>query len=169
MIKWLIFFFLIAIPALIFSQEIKSNEVDPFSNERSIETSIVSLKQGLTSGFGISYSAVGNSYYLNVIGYGKKATFMTDDDKLWFVLEDGNVIQFNNRAEVENENSEKENVYVLHYFGLLNDIEVLKNKRVALVRIASPENVINDLIISKSISKSFLKLNKIFFEEVNKN
>ena len=168
MIKSILFVVVALFPACIFCQEIKSNEVDPFTNERTIETTFIPIKQGLTSGFGISYIAVNKNYYLNLIGYGNEATAIKNEDKLWFVLDDGSVVQFNDRAEVEYQDSQTKNVYIRHYFARLNDIETLKNKHVALVRIASPGNVLTNLKMSKKGSKALMKLNDIFFKEVNK-
>ncbi len=165
------YFFIVSfffIPIIGFSQSIKSNEVDPFTNERTIETTLVSLKGGLSSGFGVSYIAVNNSYYLNIIGYSSSEFTIGDNDKIWLVLEDGNVIQFNKRAEVESSESESKNLFIHHYFAKLTDIEILKNKQVAIVRIYSPDNRTTDVKMSKKSSKSLLKLNEVFFAEINK-
>lgn len=156
------------LPVVIFSQEIKSNEVDPFTNERTIETTLVSIKQGLSVGFGISYLAVNANYYLNVIGYGNDENSIKKDDRLWFVLNDGNVVQFNQIAEAQNALPAEKNVYMRHYFANLNDIETLKNKHVAILRISSANNSIIDFPISKKVGKAILKLNDLFFKEVNK-
>ena len=164
--KKLFVFLLLCFPAVVFSQEIKANVVDPFTNERTIETTLVSMKQGLTTGFGISFSATDNSYYMNVVGYGKESTMIKPGDKIWFVLNDGNVIQFNNRIEVYEEQSNK-NIYLYHYYMKQNDLEILKNKQVAIIRIASGENR-TDIKLSKKISKSLARLSEVFFNEVNK-
>ena len=73
MVKYIIACLLFIHPNLVFSQGIKSNVVDPFTNERTIETTIVTLKGGLSSGFGISYMAIGSNYYLNVLGLGQSS------------------------------------------------------------------------------------------------
>ncbi len=155
-------------PVMSFSQAIKSNEVDPFTNERTIETTLVSLKGGLSSGFGVSYFAVNNSYYLNVLGYSSSDFTITESDKIWLVLEDGNVVHFNNRAQVETIETTDKNVFIHHFFAKLTDIEILKNKQVALVRISSPGGKLTDIKISKKSSKALQKLNEVFFGEVNK-
>jgi hypothetical protein len=166
------FFFLgmvFLIPILSFSQSIKSNEVDPFTNERTIETTLVSLKGGLSSGFGVSYFAVNNSYYLNVLGYSSSDFTITQDDKIWLVLEDGNVVHFNNRAEVETSETADKNVFIHHFFANLTDIEILKNKQVAIVRVSASGGKVTDIKISKKSSKALQKLNEVFFNEVNKS
>ncbi len=168
MIKRCLFFLLAAFPSVIFCQEIKSNEVDPFTSERTIETTLVPLKQGFSAGFGITYYAVNTNYYLNLLGYGNDETSIKSDDKLWFVLDDGTVVQFNDRAEVESNDANAKNVYMHHYFARLDDIEILKNKHVALIRIASAKGDLKDVKLSKKSSKAVMKLNEIFFKEVNK-
>ncbi len=155
--------------ARIFSQEIKSNTVDPFTNERTIETTMVSLKQGLSGGFGISYLAINDNYYLNIVGYKSNLFSIADNDKLWLVLDDGNVIQFNERAREEaDEQPEKKNVFIYHFFAKMNDIEVLKNKKVAIIRISSPGGASKDYKVSGKTTKNIQKLNDVFYREVNK-
>ncbi len=167
-LKYFLIVILFLIPVISFSQAIKSNEVDPFTNERTIETTLVSLKSGMSSGFGVSYIAVNNSYYLNVLGYSSSEFTITENDKIWLVLEDGNVIQFNKRAEVESSESESKNLFIHHYFAKLTDIEILKNRQVAIIRISSPDNRITDVKLSRKSSKTLLKLNEVFFAEINK-
>jgi uncharacterized protein YpmB len=164
--KKLIIIVVYIIPVYVFSQEIKSNIVDPFTNERTIETSLISMKQGLSTGFGISYTAVNNSYYLNLVGYGKEGTVIKSTDKVWFVLRDGNVIQFNNRVEVYEEPGNK-NIYLYHYYLKLDDVETLKNKELAVVRIASGDSR-TDIKVSRKISKNVSKLSELFLNEVSK-
>ena len=67
--KFILIVTIFLIPFIGFSQSIKLNVVDPFTNERTIETTLVSLKGGLSSGFGVTYLAVNNDYYLNILGY----------------------------------------------------------------------------------------------------
>lgn len=167
MVKYIIAF-LLFLPNLVFSQGIKSNAVDPFTNERTIETTIVTLKGGLSSGFGISYMAIGSNYYLNVVGYSSGEFTITEDDKIWLVLEDGNVIQFNNRADEQGDEGEAKNIFIHHFFANMNDIEILKNKRVALIRISSPESKLTDIKISKKSGTAVQKMNEVFFNEINK-
>ena len=168
MVKFIIACLLFILPNVVFSQGIKSNVVDPFTNERTLETTIVTLKGGLSSGFGISYMAIGNNYYLNVVGYSSGDFTITEDDKIWLVLEDGNVIQFNKRAEEEGDEGEAKNIFIHHFFANMNDIETLKNKRVALVRISSPESKLTDVKISKKSGTAIQKMNEVFFNEINK-
>lgn len=163
-----IIIFLIIFSANGYAQAIKTNQVDPFTNERTIETTLVSLKGGMSNGFGVSYYAINNNYFLSLIGYSSSDFNINETDKVWFVLEDGNVVQFNNRAEVEGGESDSKNIFIYHYYAKLSDIEILKNKSVAIVRIAKPYNQIVDFKLSKKGSKYFQKLNEVFFNEINK-
>ena len=165
--KKVLLVFLIVLPSLSFAQEIKSNVVDPFSNERTIETDIVSLKQGATAGFGASYLSAGRSYFMNIIGYGNNSSLITEKDKVWLVLEDGRVIHFNSALEMSDGDDDNKNIYIRRYLIKLTDVEILKNKKLAIVRIVSPDKTI-DVKVSNKNSKQFSKLSDLFLTEVSK-
>ena len=158
---------LLLFPILSYSQEITSNVVDPFTNERTIQTDIVPIKQGLSNGFGVSFTAINNSYYLNILGYGGDNKAIKEDDKLWFVLEDGNVVQFNSRVDMDANESDVKNIYIHHYFARLGDLENLKNKKLAVFRVKTGDGV-TDIKISKKTIKNFSKLIEVFYKEINK-
>lgn len=158
---------LLLFPLVAFSQKIKSDTVDAFTNERNIETTIVTLKQGYSTGFGVSYTAQSNSYYLNIIGYGVEEKLIDEDDKLWFVLEDGSVVKFETRLNMPSNDSEFPNLYIHHYTVKAEDVEVMKNNKLMIVRIVHTEGL-NDVNISKKSSKNFAKLNDIFLNAVSR-
>lgn len=154
-------------PALVFSQEIKSNVVNGFTNERTIETSIVPLKQGFSTGFGISYTAVNRNYYLNIIGYGRGNSLISDSDSIWLVLKTGAIAKLNSRVELSYNETDIQNIYIHHYYISLNMIEALKNTPVLAVRIVSAKGA-NDIAISKKSGKSLVTLSDVFLKEVSK-
>jgi len=157
---------LLILPFYSFSQEIKSNILDGFTNDRTIETTIETLKSGFSTGFGVSYTAVNNVYYLNIVGYGKSNTAISEDDKVWFVLEDGSVVQFNSRVEMDY-GSEYQNIFIHHYYINPVDIEVLSKKKLKIVRIVSPARQ-TDVKVSNANGKGLMKLSSVFLQEVSK-
>ncbi|HEX8461391.1 MAG TPA: hypothetical protein VF623_08170, partial [Segetibacter sp.] len=101
--------------------------MDGFTDKRTIETSIVSLKQGFSTGFGVAFMSINKNYYLNFVGYGKGSTIVNEEDRLWFVLEDGAVIKMNARVDIHYENEDYRNIYIHHYYIRLQDIETFKD------------------------------------------
>lgn len=151
------------------AQEIISNTVDGFTNERTIQTSIVSLKQGFSTGFGASYTLYSGNYFLNIVGYGDNKTMLKDQDEIWLVLEDGSVVKLVKRADlVSNGTEDYQNIFVHHYLMKLDDVEVLKNLKTTIIRIVSPTGN-TDFPLSKKNSVKFQKLNDIFLREVSKD
>lgn len=151
-----------------FAQEIKSSTIDGFTNERTVETSILTLKQGLTTGLGTSYSSNGRNYYLNIIGYGSTGTLIGENDKVWFVLTDGSVVKLEYRAQIPFNGSDIQNIYVHHYIISLEDVEILKNRPATLLRIVSTQGN-TDIPLPNRISKKFSKLSDLFLREVSKD
>lgn len=150
-----------------YAQAIKTNEVNGFTDERTIETTIVTLKQGFSTGFGISYTAVDNNYFLNFIGYGRGSTMVDSRDQVWMVLEDGSVIKCEHRVDMDYRASSYQNIYIHHYFVSPADIEVLRNHRLAIVRIMGPGGF-KDVPVSKKGSRDFSTLSAVFLQEIKK-
>lgn len=149
------------------AQEIKTNILDGFTNERTVETTIVTLKQGFSTGFGASYMAINKHYFLNLIGYGKNSTLIGEEDLIWFILTDGSLIKLTKRIELDMNDTNIQNIYIHHYLVDLADVEILKNKPVAIVRIISGFDQ-HDIEISKKKSREMMKLSEIFLKEVSK-
>lgn len=165
--KTVSFTFLILFSLALHAQEIKSSTIDGFTNERTVETSIVTLKQGLTTGLGTSYSSIGRNYYLNIIGYGSAGTVIGENDKIWLVLSDNSVVKLDYRAQIPYNGSDIQNIYVHHYIISLEDVEVLKNLPLAMVRIVSITGN-TDMPMSARIGKKFSQLSDLFLREVSK-
>lgn len=157
----------ILLPRPCFAQKIKSNTVDGFTNERTIETTIVPLKEGFSTGFGVAYMAVNNNYYMNIVGYGTSESMITEDSQLLFVLDDGSVVKFDTRLATASFDENYPNMYIHHYFVKLDDVEAMKINKLLRVRIVKGDGV-NDISVSKKSSKQFAKLNDIFLNEVSK-
>ena len=150
------------------AQEIVSNTVDGFTNERTVETSVVSLKQGFSTGFGASYTQYSGNYFLNIVGYGDNKTLVKEQDQIWLVLDDGSVVKLIQRADmVSNGSDNYQNIFVHHYLMKLDDVEVLKNLKTTMIRIVSATGN-TDFTLSKKNSAKFQKLNDIFLREVSK-
>lgn len=165
--KYFLFLLLIASPYFLYSQEIKSNTIDGFTNERTIETNIVTLRQGFTNGLGVSLTAIDKSFYLNIIGYGKGSNKIKNEDSVWFVTDNGIIVKYNNPIEVENSESSYNNMYIQHYYLQITDLETLIKNPIAFVRIVNAFGN-TDVPISKKNGKNFSKLCEIFLKEISK-
>jgi putative component of toxin-antitoxin plasmid stabilization module len=165
--KNLLIVYLLLLSVISTAQRITRSEVNGFTDERTIQTSIVSLKQGFSTGYGIQYTAVNRVYYISFIGYGKKSTVIKDEDRVHFLLNDGTVIKFNSRVELPSGEASRPNLYIHHYYIDLKDIEALKRNKISIVRVISP-NVQADTLVSKKNSSELSKLSEIFLKEVSK-
>lgn len=155
------------LPIGLHAQSIKKNEVNGFTDERTIETSIVTLKQGLSTGFGVEFNAVNKIYYLSFIGYGRNNTVVTDDDRLQFIFNNGAVIKFNSRVELASGDGAVPNLYIHHYYINADDIETIKNNTIVIVRVISAEGE-TDIPIAKKNAKQLNKLAEVFLNALKK-
>ncbi len=150
------------------AQEIKSNETDAVTNERTIETSIVTLKSGFSTGFGVSFTAVNTTCYLNIIGYGQGDRMLDETDSIWFVLSNGAIAKLNAPLQVSGEAGAYQNMYLYHYYIPLEMVEAMKDHPVVLARIVAGKDDVTDIAITKKNSKAFAKLCSLFLTEVSK-
>lgn len=151
----------------LFSQEITSNTVDGFTSQRTIETSMVSIKEAFSNGFGLSYAAVGKVFLLNVIGYGRKDDIISEDDEIAFLLMDGSIVKVASPIESKGQSS-LQNVYFHRYLITLEKIELLKNKEVGFIRVISGQKGTN-IKLTRRNRKELLKLSEIFLNEVSRS
>jgi hypothetical protein len=156
------------IPLALSAQRIKKNEVNGFTDERTIETSIVTLKQGFSTGFGVEFTAVNKIYYLSLIGYGRNNSVVANDDRLQFIFNNGAIVKFNSRVELPSGDGAVPNLYIHHYYIKLSDIEMIRNNTIVIVRVMSPDGSANDIPVVKKNAKELSKLSEIFIKEVNK-
>src|SRR5882672_9785138 len=89
--------FLICLSLAIFSyshsQKIKKDEVDKFTKQRRIETSISYVRQSLGCVLGFSYRSVDSTCFINVHGSGCATGVIGKDDKFILLLKDSSVIE----------------------------------------------------------------------------
>lgn len=149
------------------AQSIKHSEYNGFTNEYTIETSIVTLKQGYTTGFGVALQAVSNALYLTFIGYGKNNTLVKEDERIQFILSDGTTVKFASRVQLPSNESAVPNLYIHHYFISKKEIELLKTNPVLIMRVVS-ENSQNDIAINRKGAKELVKLSELFLKEMSR-
>ena len=149
------------------AQRITKNEVNGYTDERLIETDIVSLKSGFSTGFGVQYKAANKFFYLNFVGYGRSRTAITEDDRVHIILNNGNVIKLVGRVKLPANESSVPNIFIHHYYILKSDIELLKNFPASIIRVVSPAGQ-TDYAMGRKKEKAFMKLSKVFFEEIGK-
>lgn len=149
------------------AQKIIKNEVNGYTDERNIETDIVSLKAGYSTGFGVQYKAANKFFYLNFVGYGRNRTAITEDDRVHIILNNGNVVKLVGRVMLPANESSVPNIFIHHYYIQKSDIELLKNFPASIIRIVSADGQ-TDYAIGRKKEKAFMKLSKVFFEEIGK-
>jgi hypothetical protein len=160
--------FVLALPVNnVCGQRITRSEYNGFTSEYDIESSIVTLKQGYTTGFGVALRAVSNTLYLTFIGYGKKNTLVNEDERIQFLLYDGTVIKFPTRIQLPSNESAVPNLYIHHYFISKKEIELLKSSPVLVMRVYS-ESSHNDIPVNKKGAKDLMKLSEVFLAEMSK-
>ncbi len=149
------------------AQRIVQSDYNAFTGERNIETSIVSLKSGFSNGFGIAFRAYKNNIYLTFVGYGKKNGAVAEDDRLQFILADGNIIKFDLRVQLPSNESSVPNLYLHHYFISKKEVEALLAQSVVIVRVVSA-NAYNDLPIARRNARDLVNICSLFLKEMNK-
>jgi hypothetical protein len=159
--------FVPVLPATVCAQSITRSQYNGFTSEYDIETSIVTLKQGYTTGFGMSLRAVSNALYLTFIGYGKKNTLVSEDDRIELLLLDGTIIKFPARAQLPSNESGVPNLYIHHYFISKKEVELLTKSPAVIMRVVS-EASHNDIAINKKGARQLMKLGDLFLKEMVK-
>ena len=149
------------------AQSIVHSDYDGFTGNRNIETSIVSLKSGFSTGFGIAFRVERKNYYMSLIGYGKKNRSVAEEDRLQFILKDGSIIKFDSRVQLPSNESSVPNLYIHHYYISKNEVDALKKNPVSIVRVVSPSAHV-DFAVSKKNSGELIKVSKLFIDEINK-
>ena len=155
-------------PYYCMAQQIKTNEVDGFTKERTIHTSIVSLKSAYTTGMGLSLSSVGNHYLVNIVGYGNGIGVVRKTDFVYFLMDDGLILTATSIGDQPENEGGFTRVYQHHYLLRLKDVQDLQNKKVVLVRLTTPAGNM-DIEVPKKIAKEIKKMGDIFLKEVAKN
>jgi len=148
-------------------QAIVHSDYNGFTNEYNIETSIVSLKQGYTTGFGVSYRAINNALYLTFVGYGKKNTLVNEDERIEFILKDGTSVKFPSRVQLPSNESTVPNIYIHHYFISKKEVELLKNSPALILRVFA-EGYHNDIPISRKGAMQLMKASELFLGEMSR-
>jgi hypothetical protein len=157
----------LALPATVDAQSITRSQYNGFTSEYDIETSIVTLKQGYTTGFGMALRAVSNALYLTFIGYGKKNTLVNEDERIQLLLLDGTVIKFPARAQLPSNESGVPNLYIHHYFISKREVELLTKSPAVIMRVVS-ETSHNDIPVKKKCARQLMKLGDMFLKEMVK-
>jgi hypothetical protein len=160
-------FIVLFIPSVSFSQSIKHSNYNGFTGEYTIETSIASLKQGFSTGFGISYRAIKNALYLTFIGYGKNNTVVKEDERIQFVLKNGDIVDLDARVQLPANESSVKNVYIHYYYLSNRKLEQMKSSPVLLLRVYSKTSV-NDIAVKKKGAEELMELSELFWQELRK-
>ncbi|WP_207496945.1 hypothetical protein [Aridibaculum aurantiacum] len=149
------------------SQSIRLSNYNGFTGEHDIETSIVTLKNGFTNGFGVSLRSYGHNQYLSFIGYGSNNRAVGENDRLQFVQQDGSIIKFDSRVQLPSNQTPVPNLYIHHYFITRREVEALQKTPVTSVRVVSAYSQ-TDIPVSKKMAKELVRLSEIFIKELDK-
>jgi hypothetical protein len=162
-----IFIVLLAITSLVRSQKIIKSEMNGYTDERTIETDIVSLKSGFSTGFGVQYRAQEKFYYINFVGYGRGRTAITEDDRVHLLLKNGSVIKLVGRVMLPANESSIPNIFIHYYHIQKADLEWLAKYPVSIVRVVSGREQA-DYALGRKKEKAFMKLSALFYKEIGK-
>ena len=162
----LIVYILVAL-STVDAQRINRSVYNGYTDEREIETSIVTLKEGFSTGFGVSFRAYNYNLYMSVVGYGNKNTAVSEDERLQFILNDGTVIKFASRVQLPANETAIPNLYIHHYYISKHDVEALLKGTLVIIRKVSLNGHF-DLPVKKKHAKDLLELSKVFLKELNK-
>lgn len=154
-------------PLCSLSQEIKSNEVDGFSGNRIIETSIVSLKSAYTKGLGMYLSSSGDHCLVNVVGYGNGLGLIRKADFVYFLMDDGLILTAQSIGDQPEDEGGLTKAYQHHYLIRIKELYDLQNKNPVLLRITTAQGN-RDISLSKKNIKEIKKLAELFLKETRK-
>lgn len=150
-------------PAVCYSQDIKIDETDGFTGVRYIETTIVSLKSAYTTGMGLSLSASGDHFLLNIVGYGDGIGAIKKTDKVFLLLDDGMIITATSIGDQPENEGGMTKVYQHHFLIRKKDLQDISNKQIRLVSISTAAGN-RDIPVSKRGSKELKKSGQILLK-----
>lgn len=154
-----------------YAQKIKKSEFDNVQKVYRIETSGVLIKGGIYNAAGCGYRSIGNNILLKiggggnyVVGSTSKIIILFSDDSTTDILSKG--IQTSKTDYIQG--SGVVSSFQFEYHITLEQVEMLKNKIVKLIRMYETENYI-DYELKKKHSDDLKELSLIFLEEYNKH
>ena len=165
--KNLLVLFVCLLPLVGFTQKIKKDVINGFTDERTIETSIVSLKPGFKTGLGIALRAQSSNYYIDLIAFGRNNTMIKYEDKVHLIFADGSLVKLEKRINLSYTSSATPNIYIHHYLATIKYIESLERSQVVILRIVSPTGQM-DIPINNKNGKELTELAAVFLKAVAK-
>lgn len=165
-----IFIILIALPSFTFSQRIKVSEYDKFIKQQRIETSLIPLKLGLTSGISVSFKSIGDNYYALLSGHGTGASTIGTDDQAIFLLEGDSTVTIKsmNIQSYDANLDKNKNKYNHEYRISLSGLETLSRHKVKSIRKYGFKDYVN-LNVSSKNGDALKKLSGLFLNELLKH
>ena len=158
---------LLLLPALAFAQQIKQDEIDGFTGQRTIETTIVSLKTAYTSGLGISLAVVGQHFVVNIVGYGNGIGAIRKEDVIHLLLNDGLVITATSIGDQPGNEGGLTKVFQHHYLLKRKDLDHLLAAKVVLLRISTVSGNL-DVPVTKRGAKEINKMTDLLLKTLSK-
>ncbi len=153
--KYLIALCLI-IPLAGVSQEIRTNTVDGFTGQRTIETSVISLKTAYTTGMGLYLSSTGPHYLVNLVGYGTGFGAIQNTDFLYFLMDDNKILTAASIGDQPANDGRGTKIYQHHYLFRFKDLKDLATKNAVLLRVTTATGN-PDITLSKLNTKEIKK------------
>ena len=148
--------YVLLIPSVVLSQDIKIDETNGFTGQRYIETTIVSLKSSYTTGMGLSLSSSGEHLLLNIVGYGDGIGAIKKTDMVYLLMDDGLIITASSIGEQPANEGGLTKVYQHHFLIRKKDLQDLYNKKTVLLRLNTAAGN-RDVPVSKRSAKEIKK------------
>jgi len=160
------------LPVFSFSQKIKVNEIDKFTKQKRIETTVSFARQGLNCGIGFSFRSVDSTYFINVIGYGCAVGVVGKDETFIFLLSDSSTVTVLSKGiqsyTIASGGTFSRDTYEHEYYITIPDIEKLSKAKVVSVRAYYNSNY-SDIDFKEAKQQVVLmKLSDVFLKELKK-
>src|SRR5258705_13426983 len=124
------FFLLLLLPIFSYSQKIRVNEIDKFTKQRRIETTVAVAKMAIGCNVGFYYRSVDTTLFINVTGSGCAVGVIGTDDPFIFLLDNDSTVTVYSKGiqdyKISYDNTLGTSKYYTHeYYIKKSDIEKL--------------------------------------------
>jgi hypothetical protein len=152
---------LLILPLLSEAQRIEENQVDKFTGQRRVQTSSSTLKIGTTNGLAAHLRASGDSYLINLSGYGQGVGIVRKGAKAILLLENDSTLTVFAPETQSYEVSAYQNTFDHQYTISLADLQTLRQYKVKSIRRYTTEGYV-DTDIPRKNQDEIKKLSSLF-------
>jgi TonB family protein len=156
---------LFVLPLLALAQKIKVNEYDKFIKQQRVESEPIPLSTSPNMKLSLCLSAIGPRLYVQIIGAGKDAHRVDQEDQIIFLMDNDSTVAIKSKGyqgyDIGTTISTFKHSYVLTY----SDLKKLSQNNLAALRKYHFEDY-DDVDVSKEVSEKFKILCALFIVEL---